>query len=133
MAGKNGGVLGRLDQVVDDFSRRTRFFREPITRGEVTCSVRIWRGVYHRNFVSPTIAEGPGEYATKCAATIVSIRGSDHKPLDPIQVRAILQPGATTPEALWSSFDDGRKFIRARVQNKGSVPLFGSETGRVWP
>jgi pyrroloquinoline quinone (PQQ) biosynthesis protein C len=33
MAGKNGGVVARLDRVVDDFSRRTRFFREPMTPG----------------------------------------------------------------------------------------------------
>src|SRR5690348_17812011 len=32
MAGKNGSVVARLDKVVDDFSKRARFFREPLTR-----------------------------------------------------------------------------------------------------
>jgi pyrroloquinoline quinone (PQQ) biosynthesis protein C len=32
MAGKNGSVVARLDKVVDDFSKRARFFREPHTR-----------------------------------------------------------------------------------------------------
>ena len=31
MVGK--GVLARLDRVVDDFSRRTRYFREEMTKG----------------------------------------------------------------------------------------------------
>jgi pyrroloquinoline quinone (PQQ) biosynthesis protein C len=33
MSAPSDRVIGRLDEVVDDFCRRTRFFREPITRG----------------------------------------------------------------------------------------------------
>jgi pyrroloquinoline quinone (PQQ) biosynthesis protein C len=33
MSALSDRVIGRLDEVVDDFCRRTRFFREPITRG----------------------------------------------------------------------------------------------------
>ncbi len=33
MPAKSTGVVARLDKVVDDFCRRTRFFQEPMTRG----------------------------------------------------------------------------------------------------
>ena len=32
MATKTDGVLARLDKVVDDFCRHTKYFHEPMTR-----------------------------------------------------------------------------------------------------
>jgi hypothetical protein len=95
---------------------------------------RIWRGVYNRSFVFPATDQAAGEYASKCAASIVSVEGSDQKQAGTLEVRSILHqpPDALTPDGYWSAFNDGRKFVRAKVKNTGTVPLFGFETGLVW-
>jgi hypothetical protein len=95
---------------------------------------RIWRGVYNRNFVFPMTGQAAGEYASKCAASIVNVEGNDQKQPNTFEVRAILRQAfaALTPAGYWSSFNDGRKFVRAKVKNTGTVPLFGFETGLTW-
>src|SRR5487761_730503 len=50
--GGAGSVVGRLDAEVDAFVRRTRFFREPMTRGRATMFVlQHRRNTRHRNSV----------------------------------------------------------------------------------
>jgi pyrroloquinoline quinone (PQQ) biosynthesis protein C len=50
MASEN--VVGRLDRVVDDFCRRTRFFHEPMTKGRARAFVLQHRqNTRHRNSV----------------------------------------------------------------------------------
>ncbi len=43
MTGKPDEVTARLDAVVDDFARRTRFFTEPLTEGRAKMFVRQHR------------------------------------------------------------------------------------------
>jgi pyrroloquinoline quinone (PQQ) biosynthesis protein C len=43
MAGSGGDVVSRLDAVVDDFARRTRFFHEPLTASRAKMFVRQHR------------------------------------------------------------------------------------------
>src|SRR4030095_5301181 len=52
MDSQKDSVIGRLDEVVDDFCRRTRFFREPITKGRARMFVYKHRlNTRHRNSV----------------------------------------------------------------------------------
>jgi pyrroloquinoline quinone (PQQ) biosynthesis protein C len=52
MAANSAGVVAKLDKVVDDFSRRTRFFQEPLTRGRARMFVLQHRlNTRHRNSV----------------------------------------------------------------------------------
>jgi pyrroloquinoline quinone (PQQ) biosynthesis protein C len=52
MAANSAGVVAKLDKVVDDFSRRTRFFKEPLTRGRARMFVLQHRlNTRHRNSV----------------------------------------------------------------------------------
>ena len=47
-----GSIIDRLDSVVDDFARRTRYFNEPITRGRATMFAMQHRlNSRHRNSV----------------------------------------------------------------------------------
>jgi pyrroloquinoline quinone (PQQ) biosynthesis protein C len=49
---KRNDVVAKLDKVVDDFSRRTRFFKEPLTRGRARMFVLQHRlNTRHRNSV----------------------------------------------------------------------------------
>ena len=52
MAANSAGVVAKLDKVVDGFSRRTRFFQEPLTRGRARMFVLQHRlNTRHRNSV----------------------------------------------------------------------------------
>jgi pyrroloquinoline quinone (PQQ) biosynthesis protein C len=52
MAARSAGVVAKLDKVVDDFCRRTRFFHEPLTRGRAKMFVMQHRlNTRHRNSV----------------------------------------------------------------------------------
>jgi len=35
-------------------------------------------------------------------------------------------------DQVWAQFNDGRKFVHARIRNDGDVPLYGVQTGLQW-
>jgi hypothetical protein len=89
---------------------------------------RIWRGVYYSNFVFPRTEKGYAEYRAGCSAYVVNIDGIDQTIPNTIEVIAI-PTGKTLSELFWNQFNTKRKFVRAKVHNNGSVPLYGYTTG----
>jgi len=87
--------------------------------------LRAWRGLYYRHFVFPQSDAAAADYREKCNAHVVSISGTGNE----IQE---LPLGATQPQRFWNQFHNKTKFIRAKIHNDGTVPLFGYKTGLLW-
>jgi pyrroloquinoline quinone (PQQ) biosynthesis protein C len=114
MAGRSGGVVARLDRVVDDFSRRTEFFRKPMTRGRARMFVLQHRlNTRQRNSVLKL------KVATNCPdwdTRIGIIRACSH------EVIADHEHGAG--RAHWEILEDlGVKIGMKRAEIRAAEPL----------
>jgi hypothetical protein len=127
---------GELD-VPDD--RRWAYMREAPLRGFETrlWSVRdglverIWRGVYANRFLMNESIASSTDYAKRCTSTILSVEDAHGLPIEQWHLMGM---DGSTPylSRLWDLFSEGRKFVRVRIRNDGSVPLYSYREGLHW-